>query len=126
MTPAAYKSFRSYRDLIVYQKAVKNSVALFKHYQNKTPVWTERFVFTQLLRAATSIGANIAEGYGRHSKKDYRRFVGIARGSAMETEYWINLLIEIRSADKLFLSTIDAQNTEVSKILTTFMKNLNS
>jgi len=43
----------------------------------------------QLVRAADSIGANIAEGTGRGPTRDNRRFVRIARGSLNETKHWL-------------------------------------
>lgn len=43
----------------------------------------------QLIRAADSIGSNIAEGAGRGSFQDNRRFVRIARGSLNETKHWL-------------------------------------
>ena len=43
----------------------------------------------QMVRAADSIGANIAEGTGRGTYEDNRRFVRIARGSLNETRHWL-------------------------------------
>jgi four helix bundle protein len=57
----------------------------------------------QLVRAADSIGANIAEGYGRGSFLDNRRFVKIARGSLYEVRHFL------RRADKRHLITPESR-----------------
>jgi len=51
--------------------------------------FAQNTVGQQLVRAADSIGANIAEGAGRGTYKDNRRFVRIARASLYETKHWL-------------------------------------
>lgn len=46
-------------------------------------------VGAQIIRSADSIGANLAEGSGRGSNQDYRRFIKISRGSLYETRHWL-------------------------------------
>jgi four helix bundle protein len=55
----------------------------------KWNVFARDTVGKQLVRAADSIGANIAEGTGRGTYVDNRRFVRIARGSLNETQHWL-------------------------------------
>ena len=64
----------------------------------------EEFRLTsQLVRAAASVPANIAEGNARPGRKDYARFVGIARGSLAETETFLMLArrVKLSSAESI-------------------------
>src|SRR3990167_1020182 len=124
MAVPAQKSYRDYKDLIAYQKAKENSIKLLLYYKSQKLGWTEKFLIMQLLRAMSSIGANIAEGYGRHHQKDYRRFLGIARGSCFEVEHWINVISDVRRQDGIILKNCLEINTEIAKILTALMKKL--
>lgn len=112
-----------YKGLIVYQKAISNTIALFGYYKTQKLLWSEKFLVGQLLRASASVGANIVEGYGRGSKREYRRFLLIAKGSSLEVEYWINLVSKIRPQDSKILEGVKGVNTEVVKILTVLIRN---
>ena len=72
-------------------------------------------IIDQLLRSATSIGANVVEGKSAHSKKDFIKFYEIALKSANETKYWICLLrdgLELKQVDSLL-----KEANEISKVL---------
>jgi four helix bundle protein len=76
---------RSYKDLVAWQKAMDLVTATYR----STACFPkeEQFGLTsQLRRAAVSIPSNIAEGQGRLSEKEFRYFLGQARGSMMEVE----------------------------------------
>lgn len=78
----------NFENLKVYQLSEKLADEIWKIVRR----WTsfERVTIgTQLVKAADSIGANIAEGAGRGSFVDNRRFVKIARGSLYETQHWL-------------------------------------
>src|SRR5258708_3508624 len=74
---------RSYKDLVAWQKSMDLVAATYR----ATVPRDELFGLTsQLRRAAVSIPSNIAEGQGRLSEKEFRYFLGQARGSLMEVE----------------------------------------
>ena len=76
---------RSYKDLIAWQKAMELVTATYRATASFPK--DELFGLTsQLWRAAFSIPSNIAEGQGRLSEKEFRHFLGQARGSLMEVE----------------------------------------
>src|SRR4051812_30467818 len=77
-----------FRDLVVYRLAAElaNDVHDAVVRWPKVELWS---IGIQLIRAADSIGANIAEAQGRHRPADRRRVLLIARGSLYETEHWM-------------------------------------
>ncbi len=81
-------SSRSFEPLRVYQLS-EELADLVWTVVAQWPSLAKDTVGQQMIRAADSIGANIAEGYGRGSYQDNRRFVRIARGSLYETRHWL-------------------------------------
>src|SRR5436305_9718950 len=107
-----------FESLQVYQLAEKladdiwSSVTSWDQFAKDT-------VGKQIVRSADSIGANIAEGTGRGSFQDNRRFVRIARGSLNETKHWL------RRAFKSNLLT-ESQTTCLKTILDELSPRLNA
>jgi four helix bundle protein len=103
-----------------FQFAVR-IVKLCEHLDSSTGV--SRTLANQLLRAGTSIGANVEEAQAGQSKADFISKLSIANKEARETLYWLKLLIasEIVEESKL-LPLCDEANQLVS-ILTTIIKN---
>ena len=77
-----FENLRVYQLAELLGDAVWNIVIAWRGFARQT-------IGTQLVRAADGIGANIAEGSGRGSAADNRRFVRIARGSLYETKHWL-------------------------------------
>ena len=71
----------------------------------------------QLLRSATSIGANIVEAKSSSSKRDFIKFFEIALKSANETKYWLGLLRDATEADKDKVNYLLREVEEISKML---------
>jgi four helix bundle protein len=78
----------------------------------------------QLVRAAGSIAANIAEGFGRFSQPAYRNHLSIARGSAYEAESWLDLLIRTEMITKDIGNDLLKQCDYIERLITTRMKAL--
>ena len=89
-------------------------IKLTKDLPEKRVYWT---VTDQLIRSATSIGANIIEGKSASSKKDFIRYYEIALKSANETKYWLGLLRDALDADKIEIGKLMKETSELAKIL---------
>jgi four helix bundle protein len=81
---------RSFRDLVVWQKAHAFVLAVYR-YTEVFPEGEKYGLAHQLRRAAVSIPANIAEGFGKRSRPEKARFLNIAEGSVEECRYYLIL-----------------------------------
>lgn len=78
----------------------------------------------QLLRAGTSIGANVEEGLGCQSKKDFYFRFTIAYKEARESMYWLKLLKESKMLEPKMSDNAIADCEEILKILGSILKTL--
>ena len=117
------KENKGYRNLIAWQFA--NRLAHLIYDLTEGFPKSELFGLTsQMRRAVVSIGANIAEGYTRSSKKEKARFFNIALGSLTEVEYYIDFALERNYySSKEHVQLSDSQ-TETAKVLSGLIKSL--
>jgi four helix bundle protein len=76
-----------------------------------------QIITAQLLRAVTSIGANIIEAKSSSSKRDFIKFYEIALKSANESKYWFGLLRDSLDLDKNTLNIFLEELNEISNML---------
>jgi four helix bundle protein len=112
----------TYKDLIVYQKAKLLTVDVIKYFSKLQISRSKEFLFGQLFRAISSVGANLAEGFGRNYSGSFRQFVGIARGSAFETEYWLEIMLDLEDFDPKIINEFIERDNELYKMLSGLMR----
>ncbi len=114
-------SIKSYKELIVWQKAIVLVKEIYK-ITNSLPEAEKYGLISQMRRCSISVPSNIAEGWGRLSRKNYIQFLRIARGSLFELETQIILTKEldyISDSEK-----IEGLIIEISKMLNAIIKKL--
>ena len=111
------------KESIVAQKSYQFAVRVVKlhlHICKK-----EKYVYSmssQLLRSSTSIGANVKEALGGHSRKDFSSKMSIAYKEAREAKYWIRLLIECDIIEIKLGASFIKDVDEIIRILASIVK----
>lgn len=114
----------SYRNLKLWQKAQELAVEVVRVVDGLPSRRSSDVVARQLVGAATSVAANIAEGHGRFTLPAYRNHLSIAKGSACETDSWIDLLGRLGSVDEATESRLHARCSDLIGALTNHIKAL--
>ncbi|MGC2235370.1 MAG: four helix bundle protein [Pyrinomonadaceae bacterium] len=113
----------SYRDLIVWQKAMDLVMLCYK-IAGSFPKDEIYGLTSQLRRSAVSIPANIAEGHGREGLGEYIHFLGIAQGSLRETETHLLIASRLNFVNSNNLNQALKLSEEVSKMLGSLLRSL--
>jgi four helix bundle protein len=119
------KKIESYKDLIVWQKGIELVDELYS--VTKGFPKEEMFGLTnQIRRAAVSVPANIAEGWGRNSTKNYIQFIRISIGSLYEIETQLIIANNQNYITNQKKSALSARIDELGKMLKKLLKSLDN
>lgn len=122
-----HKKLLRFEDMQVWQDSQELAVLIYK-VTSSFPTKETYALVDQLRRAAGSVSANIAEGYGRGTNKDKAHFYHIARGSLLETKSHLYLAarldyIKQSDADNV-VDYIEKINSQITAILKYFKDNV--
>ncbi|MGH2606764.1 MAG: four helix bundle protein [Anaerolineales bacterium] len=108
---------RDFRKLVAWKLADDLALEVYEATRRFFPK-EERFGLTAQLRsAAVAVPANIAEGAGRESLADFRRFLRYAQGSLSEVEYYLHLAHRLGYIDAEALRHLGSHRAEVGRTL---------
>lgn len=114
---------RSFRDLIVWQKAMDLVVTCHKLTKG-FPASELYGLSAQIQRAAVSVPANIAEGHARRHTGDYVRHLSYAAGSLAELETHLEAAMRLQMLSKKDLEVTLIQTAEIGRMLFTLIRKL--
>jgi four helix bundle protein len=114
---------KSFRNLKVWQRSIDLATAVYK----LTADFPREEIYglsSQLRRASVSIASNLAEGYGRASKGEFRQFVGMARGSVLELQTQLVIARKLGYGQAVLLETAESLAEEIGKMTWALMQKL--
>lgn len=114
---------KTFRDLRVWQKAMK----LVKDVYETTSDFPEEEKFglvSQMNRASVSIPSNIAEGFGRRSNKEFKRYLNISSGSLYELQTQIELAYMLNMVEEKAFSDLIEASREVERMLSALIRSI--
>jgi len=114
---------KDFRKLSVWEESHKFTLEIYKLTES-FPKKEEYRLISQIVRAASSIPTNIAEGCGRSTDKDFARFIVIAVGSACEVDYLLELSKDLGYMDELNYQKLHNQINTIRRMLISLLKKL--
>lgn len=112
-----------FTELKIWQKSHELTLQIYK--LTKSLPNTETFgIISQIQRSASSIPANIVEGFGRKGRKEFLQFLYQAKGSLTETEYFLILIRDLLYIKKEIIESILNEYEILAKMLNSFITQL--
>lgn len=116
-------SIRSFKDLMVWQKSIDLIDDVYRLSQ-RFPKSETYGLTSQVQRAAVSIAANIAEGNGRDSTKEYIHHLSFSLGSLAEVETFLVVSVRLGYATQQKIAAIESKANEIGRMLRSLQKAL--
>lgn len=115
------KQIKNYRDLIVWQKSHMLARMILDTCRKFPKTDEAKIIKSQILRSATSVPANIAEGFGGNKGRVFQNSLTIARREAGETDYWLLLSFEEGYIEKTRHEDLENGYREVRAMLSSMI-----
>jgi len=116
---------KDFKDLLIWQKSHQLTLDIYK-LSAAFPAEEKFGLTSQIRRSCSSISTNIAEGCGRDTDADMKRFFTIAMGSASELDYQLLLAKDLSFISNPDYELVFQELTAIKKMLNSFIKKLNS
>jgi four helix bundle protein len=107
---------KSFRELLVWQKGIQLSVLVYR-LSKQFPREEAYGLSNQMRRAAVSIQSNIAEGVGRLNTREYKQYLGVARGSSFELQTQLTTARELGFGEIEQLREAESACDEIGRML---------
>lgn len=114
---------RNFQDLSIWQKSHALTLKIYR-YTRTFPKEEIYGLISQMRRSSSSVPTNIAEGCGRNSDPEMKRFLTIATGSASELEYQLILSKDLNYLDKSTFEELLSELVEIRKMIFGFINNM--
>jgi four helix bundle protein len=116
-------TFKRFEEIQAWQKA-RQATKIVYQITGKPPFARDFGLTKQIQRASVSIMANIAEGFGRHSDKEFANFLNMAHGSASEVQSHLFVALDLEYIDQSVFSTLYDLMDEISRMTLVLAKHL--
>ena len=114
---------RTYRDLLVWQKAVELVTLIYKRTRS-FPEDEKYGLVSQIRRATISIPSNIAEGYGRMHTNEYVRYLQISIGSIFELQTQLIISKNLGYISEQAYTELDDKTKEIERMLSSLISKI--